>query len=147
MYLFNKNRHTNRHTNQVIIAPILELILPKLVCGYGTSVGGQILNMFNTDSQPTLHNCQPTDDYIPTGTLGLKSANLELESADSSTDSNANPTRIGVCVRAFKVCDPSRRFPKREPILHKMIYHDFRGLQVLNCLQKDYFTNSFNGGL
>ena len=143
MYLFNKNRHTNRHTIRVIIAPILELILPKLVRGYGTSVGGQILNMFNTDSLPTLHNCQPTDDYIPTGTL----ANLELESADSSTDSNANPTRIGVCVRAFKVCDPSRRFPKREPISHKVIYHNFRGLQVLKCLQIDYFTNSVNGGL
>ena len=44
---------------------------------------------------------ESADTYIPTGESVLESANLELESAVSSTVSNANPLIIGVSVRAF----------------------------------------------
>ena len=42
-------------------------------------------------------------EYIPTGASVLESPKSEIESADSSADSNANPTRIGVFVGAFSL--------------------------------------------
>ena len=68
--------------------PILVRQLPS-----GDSVGGQILNMFDMDSRLMIMDSQL---MIPTGASVLESADLELELADSSADSNANPKRIGV---------------------------------------------------
>ena len=39
---------------------------------------------------------------MPTGVSVLESANSELESADSSANSNADPSKIGVWVRACR---------------------------------------------
>ena len=39
---------------------------------------------------------QSVHDYIPAGASALKSANSELESSDSSSDSNPDTMRIGV---------------------------------------------------
>ena len=78
-------------------------------------MGGQILNMLNTDSRPTLwkiglrlwrigvrlHNVHTHTTIVEE--LALESA---LESADYSSelaDSNADPPKIGVWVRAFRV--------------------------------------------
>ena len=43
------------------------------------------------------------NDYIPTGGSALESADSELGSADSSADSNADPPKIGVSVRALNL--------------------------------------------
>ena len=51
----------------------------------------KILNMFNT-----------ADHYITTDGSAIESADLELEWADSSADSNADPPKTGVLVRAFR---------------------------------------------
>ena len=51
----------------------------------------EILNMFNTGGRLTITK------------LMVESADLGLESADSSADSNADPTKVGVWVRAFSV--------------------------------------------
>ena len=73
----------------------------------GDSVGSQILNMFNTDGQPTLsrvgcHYGESVKNNIPTDGLLLTSVDSELESADSSADSNADPPKIGVWVQAIQ---------------------------------------------
>ena len=44
---------------------------------------------------------QLNDDYMSTGVLVLESADSELESADSSANSNADPTRFSMWVHAF----------------------------------------------
>ena len=71
----------------------------------GDSVGGQILNMCDKESRPTLWRVddyeESADSYIPTGVSVLESADSELESANSSAESNANASNVGVWVRAF----------------------------------------------
>ena len=52
-------------------------------------VGVDILNMFNTGSQPTI-----TKSVV-------ESADSGIESADSTTDSAANCLKIGLLIRAF----------------------------------------------
>ena len=41
------------------------------------------------------------DDYVPTDRLVLESANSDLELVDSSTNSNADPPKIGMWVQAL----------------------------------------------
>ena len=41
------------------------------------------------------------DDYIPTGRSALELVDSELESADYSVNSSADPAKVGVWVLAF----------------------------------------------
>ena len=81
--------------------PIPIRLLPS-----GDSVGGQILNIRTVGRlYGEFANCygELADDYILIGGLAIISIDSELESADSSADSNADPPKIGVWVRAFNV--------------------------------------------
>ena len=73
-------------------------------CIIGDSVGDQILNMFDKESQQTLRRVaddygELADPYIPTGVSALESADSALESADSS----ANSAKVSVWVRGLKI--------------------------------------------
>ena len=61
------------------------------------------------ESRPTLQRAddygESADAYIPIGKSALGSADSELESAASIADSNADPLKIGVWVRAFTLLD------------------------------------------
>ena len=46
---------------------------------------------------------ESADGFIPTGASVLESANWELEPADSSADSNADASKVGVWVWALTV--------------------------------------------
>ena len=64
--------------------------------------------MFDKESRPILrrvgddHYGESADGYIPTGGSVLLSADSELESVDSSADSNADAAKVRVWVWGFK---------------------------------------------
>ena len=88
----------------------------------GNTIGGQILNMFNSESRPTLQRIGHRlwriglQLYYPhTHRLIVEESALEsvLESADSSSksaDSNADSQKISLWVWAFRLVFPERVF-------------------------------------
>ena len=74
----------------------------------GNTIGGQILNMFNTESWPTLQRIGHQLYYPHTHTPIVKKSALEsmLESSDyssKSADSNADSPKIGLWVWALSL--------------------------------------------
>ena len=86
----------------------------------GDSVGGQILNMFDMDSRPTLQTVswrygESADDDIPTGVSSLE-----------SVDSNADSAKVDVWVWPFSIyvshlmaCVP-KRYIQRKKLIHNL---------------------------